>query len=74
MLELRDKVEDEQLTAGTGTAPLAAAPDQPASEAIQALMALGYGAGEAAQAVARVADKAQAVDELVRLALKGMVK
>ena len=37
-------------------------------------MALGYGAGEAAQAVARVADKAQAVDELVRLALKGMVK
>ena len=74
VLELRDKVEDEQLTAGTGTAPLAAAPDQPASEAIQALMALGYGAGEAAQAVARVADKAQAVDELVRLALKGMVK
>lgn len=74
VLELRDKVEDEQLTAGTGTAPLAA-PDQPASsEAIQALMALGYGAGEAAQAVARVADKAQAVDELVRLALKGMVK
>ena len=55
VLELRDKVEDEQLTAGTGTAPLAAAPDQPASEAIQALMALGYGAGEAAQAVARVA-------------------
>lgn len=74
VLELQDKVEDEQLTAGTGTAPLAAAPDQPASEAIQALMALGYGAGEAAQAVARVADKAQAVDELVRLALKGMVK
>ena len=74
VLELRDKVEDEQLTAGTGTAPLAAAPDQPASEAIQALMALGDGAGEAAQAVARVADKAQAVDELVRLALKGMVK
>ena len=74
VLELRDKVEDEQLTAGTGTAPLAAAPDQPASESIQALMALGYGAGEAAQAVARVADKAQAVDELVRLALKGMVK
>ena len=73
VLELRDKVEDAQLTAETGASPLTA-PGQPASEAAEALMALGYGASEAAQAVARVADQAQAVDELVRLALKGMVK
>ncbi len=73
VLELRDKVEDAQLTAETGTSPLTA-PGQPVSEAAEALMALGYGASEAAQAVARVADQAQAVDELVRLALKGMVK
>ena len=72
LLELKDKVEDAELTSGGGAAALNA-PSEPAAEAIEALMALGYASSEAARAVARVADKAQATDEIIRLALKGMV-
>lgn len=72
LLELKDKVEDAELTSGVSAAPLTN-PSEPAAEAIEALMALGYASSEAAQAVARVADKAQAANEIIRLALKGMV-
>ena len=72
LLELKDKVEDAELTSGGGAAALNAQ-SEPAAEAIEALMALGYASSEAARAVARVADKAQATDEIIRLALKGMV-
>ena len=41
-------------------------------DAIEALMALGYAQSEAAKAVSRVAGSTDNVNEMIRLALKGM--
>lgn len=72
VLELRDKVDNEQLTGeSVAVTPIAVGNDVQ-GEAIEALMALGYASQEAARAVARVAGQADKVDELIRLALKGM--
>ena len=72
VLELRDKVEEGMLTgAGTAAMPTHAAGDA-AGEAIEALMALGYTASDAARLVSRVADQSDRADELVRLALRQM--
>ena len=69
VLELRDKVDDAELTGQSVAAPAAGSPQ---SEAIAALMALGYGSAEAARAVSAVADKAVKTDEIIFLALKGL--
>ncbi len=70
VLELRDKVDDAELT---GQSAAAAAPAGSAeSEAIAALMALGYASSEAARAVSAVAGKASKADELIFLALKSL--
>ena len=72
VLELRDKVEEGMLTgAGAAAMPTQAAGDA-AGEAIEALMALGYTASDAARLVSRVADQSDRADELVRLALRQM--
>ena len=72
VLELKDKVEDTQLTgAGASVSPKTTAAG-PESEAIAALMALGYGSAEAAKAVSKVAGQSQKVDELIFLALKSL--
>ena len=72
VLELRDKVEEGMLT-GTGAAAMPAqATGDAAGEAIEALMALGYTASDAARLVSRVADQSDRADELVRLALRQM--
>ncbi|MEA5067752.1 MAG: Holliday junction branch migration protein RuvA [Christensenellaceae bacterium] len=73
VLELRDKVDDCDLTGAPATtgAPVRSGGIQ--GEAIEALMALGYASSEAAKAVASVADKAATLDETIRLALRGMV-
>lgn len=71
-LELKDKVEDADLTGqGAGVSP-AAVNKGPEGEAIAALMALGYASNEAAQAISRVAGQSDKVDELIFLALKDM--
>ena len=77
ILELRDKVTEEDLTGGP--APRASARGKSGAgsieaEAIEALMALGYQSSEAAQAVASIDPMPDRVDEVIRLALKGMVK
>ena len=72
VLELRDKVEEGMLTgAGTAAMPTHAAGDE-SGEAIEALMALGYTASDAARLVSRVADQSDRADELVRLAMRQM--
>ena len=72
VLELKDKVEDSQLTgSAAGIAPRAAS-NGPEGEAIAALVALGYSASEAAKAVSRVAGKTGKADELIFLALKSL--
>jgi Holliday junction DNA helicase RuvA len=74
ILELREKVDNEELI-GTGAASYAALPaGSAASDAIEALMALGYQSSEAAKAVAALSPMPEKVDEIVFLALKGMSK
>ncbi len=64
VLELRGQLATD------GAAQLASAPSGAAAEAQAALMALGYGASEAASAVAAAADPAADSAGLVRLALR----
>ena len=71
VLELKDKVDDAQLT-GAAAAVAPKPTGGPEGEAVAALMALGYGASEAAQAVSRVAGRTDKLDELIFLALKGL--
>lgn len=72
VLELKDKVEDSQLT-GLGAAAVPRATDVgPEGEAVAALVALGYSASEAARAVSRVVGQTDKADELIFLALKGL--
>ncbi len=73
VLELRDKVDnDELVSAAGGFTPMPSPKDGAASEAIEALMALGYASSEAAKAVSKVAGQSDKSDEIIRLALKGM--
>ena len=72
VLELKDKVDDEALTGQGVRAVGKASANTPESEAIAALISLGYASSEAAQAVARVAGQTDKTDELIFLALKGM--
>ena len=70
VLELRDKVDESMLTGSSAAASAAPIAGNAASEAIEALMALGYSSGDAAKLVSRVADQSDRADELVRLALR----
>ena len=71
ILELKDKVEQQDVNA-----PAGAAPGIPAGsaqrEAQAALQALGYTSAEAARAVNLVRDQAETVDQIVMLALRQM--
>ena len=71
ILELRDKVEESELTGSGFSAPVAG---NAAGEAVEALMALGYQSSEAARAVAAVSPLPETADEIIFLALKGMGK
>ncbi len=74
ILELKDKVQNEQIAKGVGmddipaTALLAGTNVQ---EAVSALVVLGYSQSEAASAMARL-DSSLPVEELIRLGLKAI--
>lgn len=72
VLELKDKVDNEELTGTSGGSAVPPSASSAAGEAIEALMALGYASSEAAKAVALVAGRSEQADELIKLALKGM--
>ena len=74
ILELKDKVETAELTAAGAPIPANLAGGGAADEAIEALMALGYQASEAARAVGSLSPMPEDASEIVRLALKGMMK
>ena len=74
ILELKDKVDNAELAAPGMPLPSAAAAGSAADEAVEALMALGYQAGEATRAVAAISPLPEKSDEIIRLALKGMMK
>lgn len=71
ILELKDKVDQQDVDMGGAPATAALNPDA-AQEAVQALLALGYSGTEAQRAVNAVRDKADTADMLILLALKGL--
>lgn len=75
ILELRDKVEDEELTGGVQSVAVQPVHATDAcSDAVEALITLGYQRQEAMAAVAAVQDQSDRAEELIRLALKGMMR
>ena len=74
ILELKGKVDDAALTAPGAAVAVKPISGSAADEAIEVLMALGYQAGEAARAVASLSPLPEKVDEIIRMALKGMVR
>ena len=70
VLELKDKVEQADLSQAGGASIPAAPLGNAQREAQAALQALGYTSAEAARAVNLVRDQADTVDALVMLALK----
>lgn len=78
-LELKDKLSAEDLPAGTQAVSLpgSSGADSAVGEAILALQSLGYTQSEAARAVSAAhqdAGDGAGADDLVRLALRGMMK
>ena len=76
VLELKGQINPEEVEGlSPNVAGITAAVQQndPVSEAMIALQSLGYTQGEAMQALSAVKDKSDQPDELVRLALRGMM-
>ena len=73
-LELKDKVSQESVSGpDVAAAPVVSASGAGAvSEAVEALIALGYSSTEARNAVSQVRSRADTAEELIRLALRSM--
>ena len=72
VLELKEKVEDSQLTGSAAAISPKRADAGPEAEAVAALVALGYSASEAAKAVSRFVGQTEKSDELIFMALKSL--
>jgi len=70
VLELKDKVDSDELTATGVQVSFVPAAKSAEAEAIEALTALGYTSAEAAKAISGVAGQSDSTNELVRLALR----
>ncbi len=73
VLELKDKVSNEELTGAGMPVNTAKVQTSAENEAVEGLISLGYPASEAAKAVARVAGQSDSTEDLLRLALKSMM-
>ena len=75
-LELKDKISQAGISAHSDSGVPEAAVSFPggdsASEAVEALIALGYSSTEARDAVSRIRGQADTPEELIRLALRAM--
>lgn len=73
VIELRDKLpRDIPTPASTTAAAGPVAPGDPVSEAVSALVSLGYKPNEASRAVRSVSTQGLGAEEIIRQALKGM--
>lgn len=75
-LELKEQISSDEVEGLSGMDQHVIAPsrqDDPVTEAMVALQSLGYTQGEAMQALSAVRDQSDKPDELVRLALRGMM-
>jgi len=74
-LELKDKISQADVSAvslpDAGGSPVSL-PSDTVSEAIEALIALGYSSTEARNAISQVRDEAKKPEDLIRLALRTM--
>ena len=75
-LELKDKVTQADVSVSAGSAAsvpvVSAANADGVTEAIEALIALGYSSTEARNAVSQIRDRSDRPEELIRLALRAM--
>jgi len=77
ILELKDKIKKQQLAANEGAEPESASAVQEGartSEAVSALMVLGYSQMEAVKAVASVYSDDMDLETIIRNALKGLMR
>jgi Holliday junction DNA helicase RuvA len=76
ILELKDKIKKEQLALNTGAGfeKAAVGGNSRQSEAISALMVLGYTMVEANRAVAAVYSEELDLESIIRNALKGLMR
>lgn len=72
VLELKDKVDDAQLTAQAASISPKVNANGPEAEAVAALVSLGYSSSEAAKAVSAVAGQTQEADKMIFLALRNL--
>ena len=70
VLELKDKVDTDELTSRSGAVAFVPAAHSAQAEAIEALMALGYPSNEATKAVSAVEGKAEKTNDIIFMALK----
>jgi Holliday junction DNA helicase RuvA len=74
-LELKDKISQSDVSAAVPSQGAAAAPalsPDAVTEAIEAMIALGYSSTEARNAISQVRDQTDKPEELIRLALRSM--
>jgi Holliday junction DNA helicase RuvA len=74
-LELKDKISQADVSAAAAPAAGAAAPalsPDAVTEAIEAMIALGYSSTEARSAISQVRDQTDKPEELIRLALRSL--
>ena len=73
VIEMRDKLpKDMPMPVSSPAADGPAAPADPVSEAVSALVSLGYKPNEASRAVRGIVTKGMSAEEIIRQALKGM--
>lgn len=73
IMELKEKLEEEDLDS-LSDAPIKKVDDQVSQDAILALASLGMTKGEATKRVQEVRNKANTVEEIITIVLKGMYK
>jgi len=75
-LELKDKISQADVSAAGASVPAAASAvftnADSASEAVEALIALGYSSTEARNAISQIRNQADTPEDLIRLALRAM--
>ena len=75
-LELKDKISQADVSAAAapsqGAVSAAALSSDAVTEAIEALIALGYSSTEARNAISQIKDQTDKPEELIRLALRAM--
>lgn len=75
LLELKDKISNEQLASKGALQPALTLPASgKAEEALNALMVLGYTRGEGQQAIARIQTEELTLEEIIKEALKKLMR